>query len=266
MPIRANAFHICADRLSNKSGLEIGGTSQVFSKQGLFPAYPIVGQLDNCNFGDTTVWEGAIQEGLTFQFDPHKPAGRQYVIEATDMGRIQTAHYDFVLSSHVLEHSANPILALSEWLRVLKTGGTLVMLLPHKEGTFDHRRPVTTLAHLIKDFEQGMKEDDLTHMPEILALHDLALDPHAGDFAAFKARSEHNAENRCFHQHVFDTEAAVNLVNYMGLQIHAVEAIRPMHILVVAEKLVEGTLPDNAQFAKAVATYRHTSPFLSDRT
>lgn len=266
MPIRAKAFGIYAMLLQGKNGLEIGGTSQVFSKQGLFPAYPIVGQLDNCNFGDITVWEGAIQEGLTFQFDPNRPAGRQYVIEATDMERIQTAHYDFVLSSHVLEHSANPILALSEWLRILKIGGTLVMLLPHKEGTFDHRRPVTTLAHLIKDFEQGTKEDDLTHMPEILALHDLALDPHAGDFAAFKARSEHNAENRCFHQHVFDTEAAVNLVNYMGLQIHAVEAIRPMHILIVAEKLVGGTFPDNAQFAKAVATYRHTSPFLSDRT
>jgi hypothetical protein len=165
----------------------------------------------------------------------------------------------------MLEHTANPILALTEWLRILKVEGTLVMLLPHKDGTFDHRRPVTTLAHLIEDFERGMTEDDLTHMPEILELHDLARDPEAGGFAAFKERSFHNAENRCFHQHVFDTQLAICLIDYMGLQIQSVENLQPFHILIVANKLKAGVLPNNAAFMSRSAAYRSASPFPTDR-
>lgn len=265
MPMRAVSFRSCVSLLGGKNGIEIGGPSQVFTAKGLFPVYPIAGHLDNCNFGGTTVWEGDIKEGQTFQFDRNKPAGRQYIVEATAMECIPSASYDFVLSSHVLEHTANPILALTEWMRLLKDQGILVLLLPHKDGTFDHRRPVTSMQHLIADFNTGMNEDDLTHMPEILSLHDLERDPEAGDPAAFKARSEHNLENRCLHHHVFDTQLAAGLVDHMGLQIHAVEAIRPMHILIVAQKLANGAAPDNAVYLGASPQYRLDSPFLSDR-
>lgn len=261
---RAKSFHDFECLLRGKNGIEIGGPSQVFTAKGIFPAYPIVGHLDNCNFGDMTVWEGEIKEGQTFQFDRNKPAGRQYIEEATSMGNIPSASYDFVLSSHVLEHTANPIQAITEWIKLLKEQGLLVLLLPHKDGTFDHRRPVTTMQHLIADFKTGMTEDDLTHMPEIMALHDLALDPGAGDPAAFKARSELNLENRCFHHHVFDTHLAVSLVDHMGLQIRAVEAIRPMHILIVAQKTACGAFPDNSVYLGESAQYRRTSPFKSD--
>jgi SAM-dependent methyltransferase len=263
-PILAESFHKIESSLRDKKGIEIGGPSYNFTANGLFPVYPLAGNIDNCNFGGTTIWEGDINEGQTFQFDRNKPAGRQYIVEATSMECIPSASYDFVLSSHVLEHTANPILALSEWIRLLKDQGTLVLLLPHKDATFDHRRPVTTMQHLIADFNAGMTEDDLTHMPEIMALHDLKRDPEAGDLAAFKARSESNFENRCFHQHVFDTLLAVRLVDHMGLQIRAVEAIQPMHILTVAQKTVGGVLPDNSAYIAESAQYHRTSPFSSD--
>lgn len=265
LPARAESFRNLESSFRGRNGIEIGGPSQVFTAKGLFPVYPIAGHLDNCNFGGTTVWEGDIQEGLSFQFNRSKPAGRQFIVEATAMESIPSASYDFVLSSHALEHTANPILALSEWIRLLKDQGTLVLMLPHKDGTFDHRRPVTTMQHLIADFNACMAEDDLTHMPEIIALHDLERDPEAGDLAAFKARSERNFENRCFHHHVFDTHLAASLVDHMGLQIRAVEAIRPMHILVVAQKAVNGVLPDNSAYLAGSAQYRRASPFISDR-
>ena len=264
LPIRAKSFQNFESLLRDKNGIEIGGPSQVFTAKGLLPVYPIAGHLDNCNFGDTTLWEGDITEGQTFQFERNKPAGRQYVVEATAMECIPSSNYDFVLSSHALEHTANPILALSEWVRLLKDQGTLVLLLPHKDGTFDHRRPVTTMRHLIADFKAGMTEDDLTHMPEIIALHDLERDPEAGDLAAFKARSESNFKNRCFHHHVFDTHLAISLVDSMRLQIRAVEAIRPMHILIVAQKMMGGALPDNSVYFGESVQYRRASPFLSD--
>jgi SAM-dependent methyltransferase len=233
---RAKSFRACESLFLGKTGIEIGGPSQVFGRRGIFPAYPIVGHLDNCNFGNSTIWEGDIKQGQTFQFDRRKPAGQQYIVEATAMGCLPSGAYDFVLSSHVLEHSANPIRALSEWIRLLKDQGTLVLLLPHKDKTFDHRRPVTTMEHLIADFKAGMTEDDLTHVPEILALHDLERDLEAGDLAAFQARSMRNFENRCLHHHVFDTTLAVSLIDNMGMQLQAVEEIQPFHILIVAAK------------------------------
>jgi SAM-dependent methyltransferase len=232
----AESFHAYQQIFAGKTGIEIGGPSQVFTQGGIFPVYPVVGHLDNCNFGNDTVWEGDIKQGQTFQFDRRKPAGRQYILEATAIGCLNSGAYDFVLSSHVLEHVANPILAISEWMRVLADDGTLVLLLPDKKYTFDHRRPVTTMEHLIADFEAGVTEEDLTHLPEILALHDLKRDPEAGDSETFKGRSMRNVENRCLHHHVFDAELAVELVEYSGLEVHAVEEIYPHHILVLAKK------------------------------
>jgi SAM-dependent methyltransferase len=233
---RARSFPAYRDLFVGKTGIEIGGPSRVFASGGIFPLYPIVGHLDNCNFGDATVWEGDIRQGQTFQFDRKKPAGRQYILEATAMRCLASGAYDFVLSSHVLEHVANPIQALSEWKRLLMEGGVLVLLLPDKKHTFDHRRPVTKMEHLIADFEAGVQDDDLTHLPEILMLHDLKRDPEAGDNEAFRLRSMRNAENRCLHHHVFDAGLAVNLVEYTGLKVHAVEEIYPHHILVLAKK------------------------------
>ena len=35
---------------------------------------------------------------------------------------------------------------------VTGAGGALLLVVPHREGTFDHRRPVTELEHLVADF------------------------------------------------------------------------------------------------------------------
>jgi SAM-dependent methyltransferase len=233
---RAKSFLTYKNQFIGKSGIEIGGPSQVFSKRGIFPVYPIVENLDNCNFSNATVWGESTNQGIIYRFDPKKPGGQQHIAEATAMEELPSSTYDFVLSSHMLEHSANPILALSEWKRLLKDDGILVLLLPDKNHTFDHRRQTTTMTHLIADFNAGMTEDDLTHLPEILTLHDLKRDPDAGDAAAFKSRSMRNFENRCLHHHVFDEQLAVNLVEHVGLKVNAVEKISPYHILLLAQK------------------------------
>jgi SAM-dependent methyltransferase len=264
LPIKAKSFKKLNSQLKDKTGLEIGGLSEVFMTRGIFPVYSIASRIDNCNFASSTIWEGTIDAGQNFQFNQKKLNGWQYITEATALDKIQSESYDFVLSSHALEHIANPVLALTEWIRVLKEQGLLILLLPHKDGTFDHRRPVTTLEHLLLDFESKTKEDDLTHMAEILELHDLSRDLAAGDIENFKARSERNAENRCFHHHVFDTHLAIELVDYMGLQIQAVETIQPLHILIIAKKLSKGELIDNSLFTNTTAQFYKNSPFPSD--
>jgi SAM-dependent methyltransferase len=246
-------------------GLEIGGPSPIFSARGCVPVYTVAERIDNCNFGATTVWEGQVSEGDTFAFNHEKAPGRQYVAEASDLTCIRSSQYDFVLSSHCIEHLANPLQGLKEWIRVLKEDGALVLVVPHKDGTFDHRRPTTRIEHLLEDFENGTTERDLTHLDEILKLHDLARDPEAGGFQAFEERSKRNFENRCLHHHVFDTRLVVEVVNQMRMQILAVELFQPYHIVVVARKLRANEEPDNERFRGAGKQPCWTSPFPTDQ-
>jgi SAM-dependent methyltransferase len=258
-----NSFRSHKRLMAGKIGLEIGGPSSIFSRQGLFPVYPVAEKLDNCNFSHSTTWEGSISEGETFAFDRSKAAGRQFISEAWDLAEIPEDSYEFVLSSHMIEHTANPIRAVSEWLRVLTQTGTLVIIFPHKNGTFDRLRPVTQLDHLIQDFSANVGEDDLTHLPEILKLHDLELDPEAGSYESFANRSKSNFENRCLHHHVFDARLAVSLIDYMRLQIVSVEVLRPYHIIVVARKMLEEKSVNNSEYLLDSAHFYHSSPFKS---
>jgi SAM-dependent methyltransferase len=262
---RATAFALVADALTNARALEIGGPSPIFGAAGLMPVYTLLARVDNCNFGQTTVWEQEITTGDSFRFDRRKAPGTQWIAEACALPHIEDGTYDAVLSSHSIEHTANPLRALEEWKRILRDGGHLVLVVPHKEGTFDHRRPVTALSHLVDDLERGTGEDDLTHLPEVLALHDLSRDPGAGERAMFEARSQRNHENRCIHHHVFDTALVAEMLDRAGFRIRILEAVEPHHIVAVARKEKSSSGVSNRTFLHADADYRQRSPFATDR-
>jgi hypothetical protein len=148
---------------------------------------------------------------------------------------------------------------LAEWRRVLSDDGVLVLVLPHKERTFDHLRRTTTLEHLVEDERVGTDETDLTHLDEVLALHDRDLHP-VGTAEEFESRSRRNAENRALHHHVFDTQLALAMLDHAHFQIVAVEPAEPFDIVVVARK-ADG---DNDAVLAVDAAWRHTSPFELD--
>lgn len=60
---------------------------------------------------------------------------------------------DFVISSHVIEHFYDPVKTMQEWLRVVKPGGYVYVIAPHKERTPDKVRPRTTLEEIIDRHE-----------------------------------------------------------------------------------------------------------------
>lgn len=197
-------------------GLEVGGPSLIFMPDGIMPVYQRLRSLDGANFSRETVWGSS---GGTYEYLPGRNTGRHFVCEASDMRAIPSGSYDIVLASHVLEHVANPLKALEEWKRLLRRGGHLLMVLPERSLTFDHRRPVTSLDHLLADRDGGTGEDDLTHLDEILRLHDLERDPPAAPMEKFRARSLDNAGNRCLHHHVFDAALAAAACSAAGLRV-----------------------------------------------
>lgn len=169
--------------------------------------YSCLKGIDNCNYASRTLWQS---EAVTFR--------RNLICEGTEMP-IEDRSYDCVIASHCLEHMANPVKALLEWGRVLRQGGVLLLILPHRDFTFDWRRPVTTIEHMRQDFECGTPETDLSHLDEVLALHDLSRDPPAGTPEQFKARCLRNAEFRAIHHHVFLPETAAQLAQEAGFSV-----------------------------------------------
>lgn len=261
---RFRSFSAHRAYFSEKIGLELGGPSYIFSSAGLFPVYRTAGRIDQSNFDKRTLWDGNLTAEERWLRSEACRGDERIIAEATNLSAIPSGAYDFILSSHMLEHSANPLQALAEWKRVTKPGGALMLVLPHKDGTFDHRRPVTTLSHLFEDFERHVGEDDLTHVTEILQLHDLSLDPPAGTHEQFAARCRRNFENRGMHHHVFDTRLAIEVVDAAGYQIVAVEAARPCHIAVLARNSITSPAA-NQQFLDGRGQHLTSSPFPSDR-
>lgn len=96
---------------------------------------------------------------------------------------------DFVVSAHVIEHFPDPIKALKEWYRLIRPGGYIFMIVPHKERTFDKDEPRTTLQELI--------------------------DRHEGRIIPQPNKNDHHS--------VWITEDMVELVKYLGWEIVRVE-------------------------------------------
>jgi SAM-dependent methyltransferase len=220
--------------VGNKFGLEIGGPSSAFRDAGELPLYRYLAGLDNCVFSAETVWEGRRAEGLTYFYHRQKNNGFNFIREATDLHGIADHRYDFVLSSHNLEHISNPIRALKEWIRVVRPGGAIIVLLPDYRRTFDHRRKPTPIEHMLEDYELGRDERDLTHLEEILEMHDLLRDPAGGSKECFHHRSLRNFENRCLHHHVFDERNSRQLFEAIGLTVELLDLAKPCHIAILA--------------------------------
>jgi SAM-dependent methyltransferase len=260
---RLRSYDLFRAVVEGAHGLEIGGPSAIFARTGMLPLYPLLERLDNCDFAGNTIWHATKVEGSPFEYDAGRTAGTTYIRDATALHGIEAGAYDLVLASHTLEHVANPLRALAEWKRVLRPSGHLILVVPHLENTFDHRRPVTTLDHLEDDFARSTPESDDTHVQEFISLCDLGRVPEPLSPAEFEARVRRHAENRAIHHHVFDTDLVVRLLDRARYELLAVEPALPFHIVVLARAAAVDA--DNESFVSDAAAWRRTSVFGRDR-
>ena len=216
-------------------GIEIGGPSNIFSIKGAMPVYLFAEKVDGVNFSNKTIWEGKIKEGENYNYYKNL-FGFQYIAEGSDLSLLKDNQFDFLLSSHSLEHIANPIKALNHWCRILKESGRLVLILPDSSVTFDRKRPITKLEHLIEDYNNDVQEDDDTHYNEVIDLHDMDLDKALGSRDILKERTIQNLSYRAVHHHVFNFELIKDLLSYTGFTVDFQQNFYPFHLITLATK------------------------------
>lgn len=93
--------------------------------------------------------------------------------DGSTLETIASQSYDFLLSSHQLEHTESPLNCLENQLRVVKSGGILFYAIPNKDHTFDQPRKVTSFYHLSDDYQadkesKEWKERLVEHVDEYL--------------------------------------------------------------------------------------------------
>jgi predicted SAM-dependent methyltransferase len=77
---------------------------------------------------------------------------------------------DFVAANHFFEHCEDPIGTLRNLLRVVRVGGVVYLSVPDKRHMFDRDRPATTLAHVVRDHEDGPAVSRHEHFEEVVRL------------------------------------------------------------------------------------------------
>lgn len=133
------------------------------------------------------------------------------VSDAQTLGAIADNSQDFIIASHILEHCEDPIEALKNFSRVMKQDANAYIIVPDKRHCFDHKRPLTSVEHLVKDHEEGVLTSRRDHYLEWLKLVEDIED----EEEIAKKLKTYEETNYNIHFHVWDTNSFLNFLNFV---------------------------------------------------
>lgn len=114
--------------------------------------------------------------------------------------------FDFIVASHVIEHTTDPIGAIIRAGTKLRAGGFVLLVVPDISKTFDRRRPLTTLDHLLLDYRAPNRERDADHYREF---YELAYTPEMPHAATWEQSLE---QNESIHFHTWNYLSFIEMV------------------------------------------------------
>lgn len=192
--------------------------------------YPSLNKLDGANLINDNIWFGDkfISEQKYNYFE--NKSGNIYNVDVADKNQLNILNkYDCIISSHQIEHLANPIKSLILWKDVLNDGGYILSFIPDKRFIFDSNRPTTTFEHLLEDFNNDIGEDDLTHIDEILS--------HRPDQYNEREKYYNNFKYRMAHHHCFEPDLVKEMYNFCGYDVIYNFKNDPMNIVSLVKKI-----------------------------
>lgn len=202
----------------DKTGIVIGGRLRWHFGQLAKTAEKITG-VDNCS------------DNLLESYS------ESHVADASDLFFAEDECMDFVCSSHVMEHLANPLKAIAEWKRVTRENGIIYIAVPDNRYTFDRKRDRTPLSHLIDDFNNNVDQTDETHIAEFKE----KWDPDPTEFPNREQLVQDIPYPRpmYFHHHIWIADDIREILDHMGLKAIFGPIVHHGTIHVVGQKTAE---------------------------
>jgi len=157
-PVYFNARAELAARLLQGDGLEIGPLHQPLA----MPPQARVRYVDRMTTPDLRREYPELADWDLTEVD--------VVDDGERLATIAEESQDFIVANHFLEHCENPIRTIETHLGKLKPGGILFYAVPDKRFTFDFRRPLTPLEHMVADYESGPERSRAEHYNEWVRL------------------------------------------------------------------------------------------------
>jgi SAM-dependent methyltransferase len=187
-------------------GLEIGACNK--------PTVP--GEAGVCRFADFRSADDMIS---LWGLDPATVCHVEYILDRSICISEQISDkFDYIIACHVIEHVPDPIGYLHGLAKLLNPGGIIMLAVPDKRTTFDVRRPLTTLDHLLMDFYDQCSYPSIEH---ILEFHRFAVEHETGSevpiaeaFAMAKSNFESGMADA--HCHVWDDATFQSQFSYLS--------------------------------------------------
>lgn len=131
------------------------------------------------------------------------------------LDQIEDNNFDFVYSSHVIEHTPNPISAIIDQIRVIKKGGVVYGIIPNKKNTYDRERKTTPAEVLIDKFKKGVFEHTLEEALDVINNtkdHDLYDSYKNNSDIIDLAKKMIKEKQGMHHYHVFDETNTIEML------------------------------------------------------
>ncbi len=154
VPVYLDARSALANSYLLGSGLEIGPLHQPLA----LPAHAHARYVDRMSVADLRREYPELVDWDLTEVD--------IVDDGETLATVAEESQDFIVANHFLEHTENPIGTILTHLGKLKPGGVLFYAVPDKRFTFDFRRPVTPIEHMVADYERGGEISRAEHYEE----------------------------------------------------------------------------------------------------
>lgn len=136
---------------------------------------------------------------------------------------------DFIFSSHVFEHLANPIGHLSHWFNKLRPGGIVLAVVPDLAGTKDALQSPSSLEEILAEFHEARWLPTIDHYKRY-ARHNM---PNANISELFEQR-------RSIHVHFYTNtnmsailREACNLIGYESFHLEHANNHKDFHFVLI---------------------------------
>lgn len=142
------------------------------------------------------------------------------VDDAQELSVIDDNSYDFVAAACVLAQLRNPILALKHWLRVVRPGGVLYLVISDPGSSESKLRRRCSLEHAILDYTYPSEERDYEHYLDFVSRV-----KGIRGVAALEVADRLAGEDAIIDFHPFEAASMMDILKWISTNVAALEIL-----------------------------------------